>query len=99
MTSRATSPLPPAGHNGGPPLETRPRLARKITPTQHRALSNIKRHGDTLHGLHGRSFVGGYNNTRVWLDTNGLRDPWVNDAPERLTERGERVLSAGRMVD
>lgn len=97
MPDPAIQPSPPAGHNGGPRMPREP-MPRKLTDTQARALRNIRDHGDTLHGLYGRSHVGGYNNTRVWLDSNELREPWENGKPEKLTERGLRVLAAGRMV-
>ena len=94
MDTHTAPTTPTPGHNGGPRMP----LARKLNSTQTRALRNIRDHGDTLHGLYGRSHMGGYNNTRVWLDSNGLRGPWENGKPETLTERGLRVLAAGRMV-
>lgn len=87
---------PQIGHNGGPRLP----LARKLTPAQDRALRMIRDHGDAFRGLAGRSRIGGSNNTRWWLQKEGLAAiDFSHDVPDVLTERGARVLAAGRMVD
>lgn len=90
------SPTEQVGHNGGPRLP----LGRKISAAQERALRMIRDHGDAFRGLTGRSRIGGANNTRWWLQKEGLAViDFSHDVADTLTERGARVLAAGRMVD
>lgn len=86
---------PQIGHNGGPRMP----LPRKLSQAQARALRMVRDHGNSAHGLYGRSAIGGWNNTLTWLRREVLALWSPGDEREVLTGRGERVLAAGRMVE